>query len=79
SNIANISPSSGATIDFSRPVTYMVTLNDGSVKSYVVMVYLQSGSESDKMWDKLTNFYYKIPWWELANYQISTDRYPTYW
>ena len=36
-------------------------------------------SAADKMWDKLTDFYDQTPWWEYADHQVSTGRYPKYW
>ena len=78
-NIASISPASGKMVNFSRPVTYTVTLTDGTVKQYTVTVYVQAGSKADQMWDKLTDFYDQTPWWEYADHQVSTGRYPKYW
>ena len=78
-NIRSISPASGKMVNFSRPVTYTVTLTDGTVKQYTVTVYVQAGSKADQMWDKLTDFYDQTPWWEYADHQVSTGRYPKYW
>ena len=79
SNVSGISPASGAAVDFTKPVTYTVTLTDGTVKTYTVTVYVQKGSASQQMWDKLTDLYNTSPWWEWAEHQISKGRYPTYW
>ena len=78
-NIASISPASGQMVDFTNPVQYTVTLTDGTVKNYIVTVYVQEGTAADKMWDKLTDFYDQTPWWEYADHQVSTGRYPKYW
>lgn len=78
-NIASISPASGEMVDFTNSVRYTVTLTDGTVKYYTVTVYVQEGTAADKMWDKLTDFYDQTPWWEYADHQVSTGRYPKYW
>ena len=78
-NIASISPASGEMVDFTNPVRYTVTLTDGTVKYYTATVYVQEGTPADKMWDKLTDFYDQTPWWEYAEHQTSTGRYPKYW
>ena len=78
-NIASISPASGQMVDFTTSVRYTVTLTDGTVKYYTVTVYVQEGTAADKMWDKLTDFYDQTPWWEYAEHQTSTGRYPKYW
>ena len=78
-NIASISPASDQMVDFTNSVRYTVTLTDGTVKYYTVTVYVQEGTAADKMWDKLTDFYDQTPWWEYADHQVSTGRYPKYW
>ena len=78
-NIASISPVSGQMVDFTNSVRYTVTLTDGTVKYYTVTVYVQEGTAADKMWDKLPDFYDQTPWWEYADHQVSTGRYPKYW
>ena len=78
-NIASTSPASGQMVDFTNSVRYTVTLTDGTVKYYTVTVYVQEGTAADKMWDKLTDFYDQTPWWEYADHQVSTGRYPKYW
>jgi hypothetical protein len=79
SNIASISPSSGTTVNFSKPVTYTVTMTDGTVKTYTVTVYVAAGTAADEMWDKLTDFYNQVPWWKYAENQQNYGRYPRYW
>lgn len=78
-NIASITPGSGVMQDFSKPVTYTVTLADGTAKTYTVTVYVQSGTAADQMWGKLTDFYNQVPWWKYAEHQQSYGRYPRYW
>lgn len=78
-NISSISPNSGNVLDFSKPVTFTVTLTDGTVKLYTVTIYVQSGTAADEMWDKLTDFYDQTPWWKYAEDQVSEDKYPKYW
>ncbi|MGN0720605.1 MAG: hypothetical protein ACI4LZ_01455 [Anaerovoracaceae bacterium] len=78
-NVASISPSPDEAIDFSEPVTFTVTLSNGSVKTYVVNVYVMAGSPAQEMWDKLADIYEKSPWWEYADHQISHAKYPKYW
>ena len=78
-NIASIIPGSGVMQDFSKPVTYTVTLADGTTKTYTVTVYVQSGTAADQMWGKLTDFYNQVPWWKYAEHQQSYGKYPRYW
>ena len=78
-NIASITPGSGVMQNFSKPVTYTVTLTDGTTKTYTVTVYVQSGTAADQMWGKLTDFYNQVPWWKYAEHQQSYGRYPRYW
>jgi hypothetical protein len=79
SGITKITPNSGQVQDFSQPVTYKVTLADGTVKTYTVTVYVQPGTAADQMWDKLTDFYKQVPWWKHAEHQQSHGKYPRYW
>ena len=78
-NITDMTPSSGVMQNFSKPVTYTVTLADGTTKTYTVTVYVQSGTAADQMWGKLTDFYNQVPWWKYAEHQQSYGRYPRYW
>lgn len=78
-NIASITPGSGVMQDFSKPVTYTVTLADGTTKTYTATVYVQSGTAADQMWGKLTDFYNQVPWWKYAEHQQSYGKYPRYW
>ena len=78
-NITDMTPGSGVMQNFSKPVTYTVTLADGTTKTYTVTVYVQSGTAADQMWGKLTDFYNQVPWWKYAEHQQSYGRYPRYW
>ena len=78
-NITDMTPGSGVMQDFSKPVTYTVTLTDGTVKTYTATVYVQSGTAADQMWGKLTDFYNQVPWWKYAEHQQSYGKYPRYW
>ena len=78
-NITDMTPGSGVMQDFSKPVTYTVTLADGTAKTYTVTVYVQSGTAADQMWGKLTDFYNQVPWWKYAEHQQSYGKYPRYW
>lgn len=78
-NVVSLSPSSGTSVNFNRPVTYTARMTDGTIKTYVVTVYVQLGSTADEMWEDLIDFYDQIPWWEYAERQQSRGRYPRYW
>ena len=78
-NITDMTPGSGVMQNFSKPVTYTVTLADGTTKTYTVTVYVQSGTAADQMWGKLTDFYTQVPWWKYAEHQQSYGKYPRYW
>lgn len=78
-NITDMTPGSGVMQNFSKPVTYTITLADGTTKTYTVTVYVQSGTAADQMWGKLTDFYNQVPWWKYAEHQQSYGKYPRYW
>ena len=78
-NITDMTPGSGVMQNLSKPVTYTVTLADGTTKTYIVTVYVQSGTAADQMWGKLTDFYNQVPWWKYAEHQQSYGKYPRYW
>ena len=78
-NITDMTPGSGVMQNFSKPVTYTVTLADGTTKTYIVTVYVQSGTAADQMWGKLTDSYNQVPWWKYAEHQQSYGKYPRYW
>lgn len=55
-------------------------MNEQQRQAYLDQInYVQEGTAADKMWDKLTDFYDQTPWWEYADHQVSTGRYPKYW
>ena len=59
--------------------TFTVTAEDGSSKTYTVTVYVDKGALADQFWDKLTNFANQVSWWQYAEKQQSTSKYPKYW
>ena len=59
--------------------TFTVTAKDGSSKTYTVTVYVDKGTLADQFWDKLTDFATQVPWWQYAEKQQSTSKYPKYW
>ena len=75
----SISPASGKAQDFSSPVTYTVTLEDGTELHYVVTVSVSAGSKADQMWDELIENNTQQPWWEYAEELQSKGKYPKYW
>lgn len=79
SGVKSLSPASGKTVDLTNSVTYTATMDDGSTKTYTVTVYVDKGSLADQFWDKLTDFYNQTPWWQYAEHQQSTKKYPKYW
>lgn len=78
-NIAEMTPASGETVDFTKPVIYTVTLTDGTVKLYTVTVQLQNAGAADELWDKLTDPSQTLPWWKYAEQQRNSGYYPRYW
>lgn len=77
--VKSLTPSSGETVDFTNSVTYTAAMEDGSTKTYTVTVYVDKGTLADQFWDKLTDFATQVPWWEYAEKQQSTSKYPKYW
>ena len=77
--VKSLTPGSGETVDFTNSVTYTATMEDGSTKTYIVTVYVNKGTLSDQFWDKLTDFATQVPWWQYAEKQQSTSKYPKYW
>ena len=77
--VKSLTPGSGVTMDFTNSVTYTATMEDGSTKTYIVTVYVNKGTLSDQFWDKLTDFATQVPWWQYAEKQQSTSKYPKYW
>ena len=79
SGVKSLTPSSGETVNFTNSVTYTATMEDGSTKTYTVTVYMDKGTLADQFWDKLTDFATQVPWWQYAEKQQSTSKYPKYW
>ena len=77
--VKSLTPGSGETVDFTNAVTYTATMEDGSGKTYTVTVYVDKGTLADQFWDKLTDFATQVPWWQYAEKQQSTSKYPKYW
>lgn len=53
---ATISPASGAQQDFTKPVAYLVTAQDGSTQTYIVTVNVAESSEKAILSFKLSGF-----------------------
>ena len=77
--VKSLTPGSGVTMDFTNAVTYTAAMEDGSSKTYTVTVYVDKGTLADQFWDKLTDFANQVPWWQYAEKQQSTSKYPKYW
>lgn len=77
--VKSLAPGSGETVNFTNSVTYTATMDDGSTKTYIVTVYVDKGTLADQFWDKLTDFATQVPWWQYAEKQQSTSKYPKYW
>ena len=77
--VKSLTPGSGETVDFTNAVTYTAAMEDGSSKTYTVTVYADKGTLADQFWDKLTDFATQVPWWQYAEKQQSTSKYPKYW
>jgi hypothetical protein len=77
--VKSLTPCSGVTMDFTNAVTYTAAMEDGSSKTYTVTVYVDKGTLADQFWDRLTDFATQVPWWQYAEKQQSTSKYPKYW
>ena len=77
--VKSLTPGTGETVDFTNAVTYTAAMEDGSSKTYTVTVYVDKGTLADQFWDKLTDFATQVPWWQYAEKQQSTSKYPKYW
>ena len=77
--VKSLTPGNGETVDFTNAVTYTAVMEDGSSKTYTVTVYVDKGTLADQFWDKLTDFATQVPWWQYAEKQQSTSKYPKYW
>ena len=77
--VKSLTPGSGETVDFTNAVIYTAAMEDGSSKTYTVTVYVDKGTLADQFWDRLTDFANQVPWWQYAEKQQSTSKYPKYW
>ena len=77
--VKSLTPGTGETVDFTNAVTYTAAMEDGNSKTYTVTVYVDKGTLADQFWDKLTDFATQVPWWQYAEKQQSTSKYPKYW
>ena len=77
--VKSLTPGNGETVNFTNAVTYTAAMEDGSSKTYTVTVYVDRGTLADQFWDKLTDFATQVPWWQYAEKQQSTSKYPKYW
>ena len=77
--VKSLTPGNGVTVDFTNAVTYTAAMEGGSSKTYTVTVYVDKGTLADQFWDKLTDFATQVPWWQYAEKQQSTSKYPKYW
>ena len=77
--VKSLTPGNGETVDFTNAVTYTAAMEDGSSKTYTVTVYVDKGTLADQFWDRLTDFANQVPWWQYAEKQQSTSKYPKYW
>lgn len=86
SGAKSISPASGATVNLSSPVTYTLTLEDGTTKTYTVRAYVEGPSKSDQLWNDMLNNVDGSPdhsgsktWWKKAKDLKKHNDYPEYW
>lgn len=86
SGAKSISPTSGATVNLSSPVTYTLTLEDGTTKTYTVRAYVEGPSKSDQLWNDMLNNVDGSPdhsgsktWWKKAKDLKKHNDYPEYW
>ena len=77
--VKSLTPGNGEAVDFTNAVIYTAAMEDGSSKTYTVTVYVDKGTLADQFWDKLTDFATQVPWWQYAEKQQSTSKYPKYW
>lgn len=85
-NAASVSPASGTAVNLSSPVTYTVTGEDGSTRTYRVSAYVGAPSVSDKLWEDMldeiggsTDSSGKNTWWEKAREIKKHNDFPSYW
>ena len=85
-NAVSVSPASGAAVNLTSPVTYTVTAEDGSTKTYTVTANVADKSLSDKLWEDVlnqtggsTDSSGKNTWWNKARDMKKNNNYPKYW
>ncbi|MCR4722407.1 MAG: DUF5018 domain-containing protein [Eubacteriales bacterium] len=87
SEFATVSPASGVVQDFSSPVKYKVTAQDGSTKTYTVTVTVQQGAYVNEYKSSMEDIIEKIisryraeaaddwEWMDLGFYENSVENY----
>ena len=82
----SVSPASGETVNLSGPVTYTVTGEDGTTKTYKVTAVTSEQPKSDKLWESMleqtggsTDHTGKNTWWKKAKDMKKHNDYPKYW
>ena len=85
-NAKSVSPASGAAVNLTAPVTYTVTAEDGTTKTYTVTATEADKSLSDKLWEDVlnqtggsTDSSGKNTWWNKARDMKKNNNYPKYW
>ncbi len=86
SGATSVSPASGETVNLSGPVTYTVTGEDGTTKTYKVTAVTSEQPKSDKLWESMleqtggsTDHTGKNTWWKKAKDMKKHNDYPKYW
>lgn len=85
-DVKSISPASGKTVDLSKPVTYTVTMKDGTTKLYTVTAYTEAPPKSEQLWEQMleniggnTSSSGSGTWWEKAKKEKKKNEFPSYW
>ncbi|MDO4262125.1 MAG: hypothetical protein Q4C82_08600 [Eubacteriales bacterium] len=83
---SSVSPASGEAVDLTSPVTYTVTAEDGTTKTYTVTAYVEAQPVADRLWEEMlgeiggsTDHTGKNTWWEKARRFKRNNDYPEYW
>lgn len=86
SGATSVSPASGETVNLSGSVTYTVTGEDGTTKTYKVTAVTSEQPKSDKLWESMleqtggsTDHTGKNTWWKKAKDMKKHNDYPKYW
>lgn len=84
--VKSISPASGKSVDLSKAVTYTVTMEDGTTKTYTVTAYTEAPPKSEELWEDMLNSMGgstsssgKKTWWQKAKDFKKNNDYPIYW